>query len=147
MKKRANKKAHKKTFGGQTEGKQRATNKNDKNDKNEKEEKNAVGNITKCYEENIGMITPAVTEELFSYLDDMEDELIIKAIKIASIRNKRSMIYVKGILNDWIRKGYKVIADIQEEQQKDNNHKEETEEEKKQRKLRELEEAMKNDRW
>lgn len=106
-----------------------------------------VAEITKCYEENIGMITPAVAEELFSYLDDMEDELIIKAIKIASIRNKRSMIYVKGILNDWVRKGYKVIADIQEEQQKDNNHKEETEEEKKQRKLRELEEAMKNDRW
>lgn len=106
-----------------------------------------IAEITKCYEENIGMITPAVAEELFSYLDDMEDELIIKAIKIASIRNKRSMIYVKGILNDWVRKGYKVIADIQEEQQKDNNHKEETEEEKKQRKLRELEEAMKNDRW
>lgn len=140
MKKRANKKAHKRTFGGQTEGKQRATNKNDKNDKNDKEDKNAVGNITKCYEENIGMITPAVAEELFSYLDDMEDELIIKAIKIASIRNKRSMIYVKGILNDWVRKGYKVIADIQEEQKKE--VKEETEEEKTARRLKELEESL-----
>ena len=91
------------------------------------------------------MITPAVAEELFSYLDNMEDELIIKAIKIASIRNKRSMIYVKGILNDWVRKGYKVIADIQEEQQK--GVREETEEEKTARKIKELEEAMKNDAW
>lgn len=36
-KKRTNKRAHNKTNGGQTKGKQRATNKNDKNDKNEKE--------------------------------------------------------------------------------------------------------------
>ena len=39
MKKRANKKAHKRTFGGQTEGKQRATNKNDKNIKNDKKKR------------------------------------------------------------------------------------------------------------
>lgn len=124
MKKITNKITYGETNEQQTNNKQITTNKNDKNDKNEKEEKNAVGNITKCYEENIGMITPAVAEELFSYLDDMEDELIIKAIKIASIRNKRSMIYVKGILNDWVRKGYKVIADIQEENKKSKREKE-----------------------
>lgn len=39
MKKRANKKAHKRTIGGQTEGKQRATNKNDKNEKNDKKKR------------------------------------------------------------------------------------------------------------
>ena len=36
-KKRTNKRTHNKANGGQTKGKQRATNKNDKNDKNEKE--------------------------------------------------------------------------------------------------------------
>ena len=90
------------------------TNKNDKNIKNEKKEKN-VGNITKYYEENIGMLNPASAEILFSYLDDFSEEIIIEAIKRASINNKKSCSYIKGILNNWLNKGYKTLADIENE--------------------------------
>lgn len=76
-------------------------------------EKNAE--IIKCYEENIGLITPATSEILFSY-NDIDYKMIIEAIKIASINNKRSCKYIQGILNSWIRNGYKVLSDIQEEQ-------------------------------
>ena len=79
------------------------------------EEKN-VAEITKCYEENIGLITPATAELLFDYLKDLNKELIIKAIKIASINNKRTMKYIKGILDDWIRKGFKTLLDIEQEE-------------------------------
>ncbi len=103
-------------------------------------EKNSIGEnsckkdeaIIKCYEENIGMITPAVAEILFSY-DELDYELILEAIKIATLNNKRNCRYIQGILNSWSRKGYKVLADIQEEQQKENKKIEkhqETEEEK-----------------
>lgn len=101
-----------------------------------------IAKITKCYEENIGLITPAIAEKLFSYLDNMNYELIIEAIKISAIRNKRTTAYISGILNDWNRKGYKIITDIQIEQQKDNNYKEETEEEKTARRLKELEASL-----
>lgn len=90
------------------------TNKNDKNIKNEKKEKN-VGNITKYYEENIGMLNPASAEILFSYLDDFSEEIIIEAIKRASINNKKSCSYIKGILNNWLNKGYKTLSDIENE--------------------------------
>lgn len=105
-----------------------------------------IAEITKCYEENIGMITPATAELLFSYLDNMEYQLIIKAIKIASINNKRNARYIQGILNDWNRKGIKTVLDAENEQNDFNkqNNKEETDEEKKQRKIKELEEAIKN---
>ena len=105
-----------------------------------------VEEITKCYEENIGMITPATAELLFSYLDNMEYQLIIKAIKIASINNKRNARYIQGILNDWNRKGIKTVLDAENEQNDFNkqNNKEETDEEKKQRKIKELEEAIMN---
>lgn len=105
-----------------------------------------VAEITKCYEENIGMITPATAEVLFSYLDNMEYQLIIKAIKIASINNKRNARYIQGILNDWSRKGIKTVLDAENEQNDFNkqNNKEETDEEKKQRKIKELEEAIMN---
>lgn len=83
-----------------------------------------VAEITKCYEENIGLITSATAEVLFDYLKDMNKDLIIKAIKIASISNKRSCKYIQGILNDWNRKGIKTLLDAENEQ---NNFKNKTE--------------------
>lgn len=76
-----------------------------------------VAEITKCYEENIGLITPATAEKLFDYLKDMNKDLIIQAIKIASIKNKRRMDYIQGILNDWNKKGLKTLLDVENEQQ------------------------------
>ena len=53
--------------------------------------------------------------------------MILKAIEIASMNNKKNMSYIKGILNSWISKGYKVLADIQNEQK--NSNKKESQEE------------------
>ena len=74
-----------------------------------------VAEITKCYEENIGLITPATAELLFDYLKDMDKDLIIQAIKIASINNIRTGRYIQGILNDWNKKGFKTLLDIEQE--------------------------------
>lgn len=76
-----------------------------------------VAEIKNCYEENIGLITPASAEILLDYLKDMSKDLITKAIKIASINNKRSCKYVQGILNDWSKKGFKSLLDVENEQQ------------------------------
>lgn len=65
-----------------------------------------VAEITKCYEENIGLMTPATAELLFDYLKDMDKDLIIQAIKIASINNIRTGRYIQGILNDWSKKEF-----------------------------------------
>jgi hypothetical protein len=43
MKKRTSRRTNKRTNGGQTKGKQRATNKNDKKEKNDKKKKNIYG--------------------------------------------------------------------------------------------------------
>ena len=78
-----------------------------------------VNAVVKCYEQNIGFLNPASAELVFSYLDDLSEEMIIQAIKIASQRNKKSAKYISGILNDWVKKGYKVLADIENENNKD----------------------------
>lgn len=108
-----------------------------------------VKEITKCYEDNIGMITPAAAELLFSYLNDFTDyQIIIEAIKKSALANKRSTNYINGILRSWKSKGYKVLADLQNEQRQENNNiKQESEEEAIARKTRELEESLKNDKW
>ena len=78
-----------------------------------------VAKITKCYENNIGMITPATAETLFSYLEDFKDyRIILEAIKRASKANIRNTNYIEGILKSWKYKNYKVLADLEQEQNK-----------------------------
>lgn len=77
---------------------------------------NNINNIIKSYEENIGMITKASADLLLSYLDDgLDSLLIIEAIKIAALSNKRNTKYINGILKNWKNKGYKVVADLENE--------------------------------
>ena len=81
--------------------------------------------IIKYYEENIGAITPAVAELLLDYLKDMDYKLIIEAIKISVLANKRTGRYINGILRDWSKKGYKVLADIENEKRENKTNIEE----------------------
>lgn len=101
----------------------------EKEKEKEIEKETDVAEITKCYEENIGLLTPATAELLFDYLKDMDKDLIIQAIKIASINNKRTGRYIQGILNDWSKKGFKTLLDIEQEQNTFKNKKEEKQEE------------------
>lgn len=93
----------------QTNNKQITTNKNIKNINNGNNEKN----IIIAYETNIGNLTPFIAEKILSYRDSVSDEMILEAIKIATLNNKKNANYITGILNNWINKGYKVVADIQ----------------------------------
>lgn len=67
------------------------------------------------YEKEIGFLTPFQAEKLFSYLNEVSEEMIIEAIHRASLMNKKSLAYVEGILKKWIRSGYKVVSDIRED--------------------------------
>ena len=63
------------------------------------------------------MATPTTVTTLESYLEDLSEDMIIRAIELASEQNKRSLAYIKGILNSWIRKNYKTLADVDNEKQ------------------------------
>lgn len=85
-----------------------------------------ISKITKCYEDNIGLLTPAAADLIFSYLKDFKDyRIIIEAIKTASTANIRTAKYINGILRSWLKKGYKVLADVQNEQKPKTEKKEE----------------------
>lgn len=92
-----------------TNAQQMHTNNNVKNINNGNNEKN----IIIAYETNIGNLTPFIAEKILSYRDSVSDEMILEAIKIATLNNKKNANYITGILNNWINKGYKVVADIQ----------------------------------
>lgn len=61
----------------------------------------AISKIKQVYEDNIGLITQTVIEDINSFLDDgIEDELITEAIKEAVFNNVRNWSYARKIISD-----------------------------------------------
>lgn len=132
---------------------QKKPNVNDNDNVNVNENENVndnVADVIKAYEENIAPATPMSLELLTDYCKELSPELVIEAIQKANSANKRSGRYIQGILNNWSKKGFKSLIDVQNEEQEFKTNKEniglkeETEEERKARKIRELEESTRN---
>ena len=86
--------------------------------------------IIKFYNENIGLVTPYGIEILADYAKEMPDDLIILAMKKAVEADKRTIQYIKGILNNWSKKGIKTVLDAEKEDEqfkKDNKKQPKTE--------------------
>ena len=81
--------------------------------------------IIDFYNENIGIITPYGLEILSSYAEEMDQELIILAMKKSVEANKRTIQYIKAILNNWSKQGIKTVLDAEQEDRKfrDKNNK------------------------
>lgn len=75
--------------------------------------------IIDFYNENIGLITPYGIEILSDYAKEMPVDLIIYAMQISVEANKRTIKYIKAILNNWQKAGIKTLIEAKEE----NNHK------------------------
>lgn len=74
--------------------------------------------IIDFYNENIGLITPYGLEILSSYAEEMNQELIILAMKKSVEANKRTIQYIKAILNNWSKQGIKTVLEAELEDKK-----------------------------
>lgn len=75
------------------------------NKKEEEKEK-----IIDFYNNNFGLITPYIAENIFSYLEDgLQQDLIIRAMKEAVSNNIRKWNYVETILNDCVNNQIKTL--------------------------------------
>lgn len=84
--------------------------------------------VISFYEENIGLITPYGVEVLEDYAKDMSADLIIYAMQISVEANKRTIKYIKAILNNWQKAGIKTLTQAKEENHKKKNENKEIEE-------------------
>ena len=114
--------------GKQTKSKSKAKNKQteSKIGTNVNDNDNAVGescvdglqDVIDFYNNNIGLMTPYGLKILESYLEEgIPAELIIYAMQKAVESNKRTIQYIKGILNSWSKKGIKTLIQAKEEEQ------------------------------
>ena len=84
--------------------------------------------IIDFYNENIGLITPYGVEVLEDYSKDMPTDLIIYAMQISVEANKRTIKYIKAILNNWQKAGIRTLVQAKDENHKKKNESKEIEE-------------------
>ena len=65
----------------------------------------ASPNIFKLYEQNIGMLSPLIAEELKETEEIYPPHIIEDAFRIAAENNVRKWAYVRTVLLDWAREG------------------------------------------
>ncbi|MDA2109130.1 DnaD domain protein [Bacillus cereus] len=65
------------------------------------------------YEQHFGSLSPFAVEELSAWMEDLSEELVLKALQIAFENNKRTIAYVKGILRGWHGKGFTKLCEVE----------------------------------
>ncbi|MEN3132537.1 DnaD domain-containing protein [Bacillus albus] len=65
------------------------------------------------YMKNFGVISPFMGEEINQWVDDLNQNLVVEAMKITLQNNTRNWSYTKGILKDWHQQGFKTIQDVE----------------------------------
>lgn len=70
-----------------------------------------VGLVFKSYENEIGLLSAGVADEIKLLLEDTPPEWICDAIHEAALSNKRNLRYIKGILKNWRVEGRKAKQD------------------------------------
>lgn len=83
----------------------------------------AVSDAVVFYQENFGMISPFISEDLLGWVDYVGEPLVLAAMKRALERGKTNWGYVKAILLDWRKKGVRTVeaaeaADMQFQKQR-----------------------------
>jgi predicted phage replisome organizer len=69
--------------------------------------------IIKVFEQEIGMITPLVADEINGYATELPKDVIIRAIQEASMNNKRTWRYIKAILDRCIKENVRTVQDFE----------------------------------
>lgn len=70
------------------------------------------------YSNNIGFLNPYGLKILESYVEDMSSELVIYAMQIAVENNKKTISYIKAILNNWTKANIKTLEEAKRENKK-----------------------------
>lgn len=75
--------------------------------------------IFEFYEQNgFGALSPYIAEKIGAWIDDLNEELVLEAMKLAIEHNVRSWKYVESILKNWHNKNLKSINDVMADQKR-----------------------------
>lgn len=76
---------------------------------------NDYGKVSSFYQENFGMLSAYLAQDLEYEVGDMGADLVIKAMKKALVNNK-NYSYARNILRNWRQKGIKTLEEAEAEE-------------------------------
>ncbi|WP_121616357.1 DnaD domain-containing protein [Virgibacillus halodenitrificans] len=76
------------------------------------------------YQENFGIPSPFIMENILSWTKDLSEPLVLHAMKLALEQDKTTWRYVKGILQAWVKKNITTVdaAVIEEQAYRNKQH-------------------------
>ena len=80
-----------------------------------------ISDIIQVYENEIGMMTLSIAEDINFYLEELNKELIIVTIQEASKNNARTWNYIKAILENMKKENIKTVADFKNRKKPNKN--------------------------
>ena len=69
--------------------------------------------VFKFYESEYGSLTPYIAEEIEYMIKDLNEELVLEAMKASVLANKRTIKYTAAIVRNWKAENIKTLADLQ----------------------------------
>jgi DnaD/phage-associated family protein len=78
---------------------------------------NVVVNAFEFYEQNFGVLNPFISQSIGEWVDDLNEELVIEAMKI-TLKQQKKWKYCEGILKDWYNKNIRTIGEVQVQEKK-----------------------------
>lgn len=85
--------------------------------RNTTESLNYCAPVFAFYEENgFGTISPFIAEKIIAWIDDLNDELVLEAMKLATLNNVRKWGYVEAILKNWQNENIRTVDEIKKKQ-------------------------------
>lgn len=64
------------------------------------------------YEQNLGMLTPYIIENIDYWINDLNEDLVIESMKRA-IKQGKKFNYAEGILKDWYKNNVRTLQDVE----------------------------------
>lgn len=74
--------------------------------------------VTKFYEQNINLLTPYTAKILEDFTEELGQDLVIYAMQISVENNKKTISYIKAILNNWTKANIKTLEEAKRENKK-----------------------------
>jgi DnaD/phage-associated family protein len=79
----------------------------------EKEKEKENNHAADFYQRNFGFLNSFMGDEIYQWVDDVGNDLVVEAMKRALSQNKPRWNYVKAILIDWSKHNVKNLDDVQ----------------------------------
>ncbi|MGY0693864.1 DnaD domain-containing protein [Virgibacillus sp. FSP13] len=74
-----------------------------------KQKEIVITDAIRFYQENFGVISSFISDDMLNWINDVGESLVIAAMKRALEKNKANWGYVKGILQAWVKKGITTV--------------------------------------